>query len=325
MMVENIVELPDFTVSTLEIHTIDGDLFALPSDMSPRHRGSRDRVARVSEVVALNEELAAFSAIEAQIGRRYRDTLVDEASPYSDIQFPALFEEELNIFGVEAVDLPPSPSFRSGSDEDSSSETAKHRSKSKKNRNLPTKGKRRRQPHVVEIVDIHPILLAGEDVEIDVLELSEHRRTPKRPTSPQSLSNSHYTNSDDSNSSSRTPFAPPSTPQPGSQQQQQHSTQPMTPSTPTSSTLPFLAPTPRRPKGTPGSKSAAAKERKEKRSAAAAANSTSSGDSNAVGDPKSAASVDIRTLSFQGEEVLRIKQINTEESVEVDVGDDFDC
>jgi hypothetical protein len=323
MMVENIVELPDFTV---EIHALEGDLFALPADMSPRHRGSRDRVARVTEMVALNEELAAFSAIEAQFGRRFKDALVDEVSPYTDIQFPGLFEDELNIFGVEAVEMPPSPSFRSGSDEDSSSETAKHRSKSKKNRNLSTKGKRRRQPQMVEIVDIHPILLAGEDVEI---ELSEHRRTPKRPVSPQSLSNSHYHHST-GNSANTTPFAPPSTPQPGSQYStQQQQQQPMTPSTPTSSsTLPFLAPTPRRPgKGTPGSKSAAAKERKEKRSAAAAGSpgAGAKDECNGVGDPKTLASVDIRTLSFQGEEVLRIKQINTEESVEVDVGDDFDC
>ncbi len=38
------------------------------------------------------------------------------------------------------------------------------------------------------------------------------------------------------------------------------------------------------------------------------------------------AGVDIRTLSFAGEEVLRISQATTtEETDEVDVGDDFDC
>ncbi len=46
----------------------------------------------------------------------------------------------------------------------SSSETSKHRSQSKRNRNLPANGKRRR-PQVVEIVDIHPILVT-EEVEI---------------------------------------------------------------------------------------------------------------------------------------------------------------
>lgn len=307
-MVESIVELPDFTVSTLEIHTIDADLFALPAD-SPRHRGSRDRASRVTEVVAFDEvdfaEEIAFSAaaFEAQFSKRYKDTLVDESSPYTDVQFPGLFEEELNIFGVAVADLPPSPTFKSGSDEESSSETSKHRSKSKKNRNLPTKGKRRRQPQMVEIVDIHPILLAGEDVEI---ELGEHRRTPKRPMSPQCLSNTH---------SSYLPYAPPTTPQPSASHS--HSHHHLTPSS--SGTLPFLAPTPRKPgKGTPGK--SAAKERKEKRSA-----STTLNDLNAVSDGKA---VDIRTTrSFQGEEVLVIKQeVNpTDESVEVDIGDDFDC
>jgi len=316
MMVENIVEFPDFTVSTVEIHTISGDLFALPSDMSPRHRSSRDRAHRVTDLVALNEELAeelAFSAValEAQFGKRYKDTLVDETAPYTDVQIPGLFEEELNVFGVEVADIPPSPSFKSGSDEDSSSENSKQRSKSKNNRNLPTKGKRRRQPQMVEIVDIHPILLAGEDVEI---ELSEHRRTPKRPVSPQSLSHTHYVNG-------APPFAPPTTPQPNSSAH--HPSSHHTPSTPSSSTLPFLAPTPRRPgKSTPNK---SAKERKDKRSAAAAGSSSSSTKDECNLLPEKLASVDIRTLSFQGEEVLRIKQSNVEESVEVDVGDDFDC
>jgi len=313
MMVENIVELPDFTVSTVEIHTIEGDFFALPSDMSPRHRGSRSG-SRHSEFVAFNDDVAAFSAIEAQFGKRYKDTLVEEVSPYTDIQFPALFEDELNVFGVEVVDMPPSPSFKSGSEEESSSsETAKHRSQSKKNRNLPVKGKRRRQPQMIEIVDVHPILLAGEEVEI---ELSEHRRTPKRPVSPQSLSRSH-------NANNLLPYAPPSTPQPHSSHTQ---SQPMTPSTPTSSTHPYtLAPTPRRPGKTPGS-ATKAKERKDKRSAAAASPSHgTSSNINEITLPEKSASVDIQTLSFQGEEVLRISQVNTEESVEVDVGDDFDC
>jgi hypothetical protein len=101
----------------------------------------------------------------------------------------------------------------------------------------------------------------------------------------------------------------------------------MTPSTPTSSTHPFtLAPTPRRPGKTPGS-ATKAKERKEKRSAAAASPSHGmSANANEVALLERAASVDIQTLSFQGEEVLRISQAaNTEESAEVDVGDDFDC
>jgi len=306
MMVENIVELPDFTVSTVEIHTIEGDFFALPSDMSPRHRGSRSG-SRHSEFVAFNDDVAAFSAIEAQFGKRYKDTLVEEVSPYTDIQFPALFEEELNVFGLEVVDMPPSPNFKSGSeDESSSSETARHRSQSKKNRNLPVKGKRRRQPQMIEIVDVHPILIAGEEVEI---ELSEHRRTPKRPVSPQSLSKSHNANN--------LPYAPPTTPQPHSSHTQ---SQPMTPSTHSFT----LAPTPRRPGKAPGS-ATKAKERKEKRSAASPSYGTSS-NINEIMLPEKSASVDIQTLSFQGEEVLRISQVaNTEESAEVDVGDDFDC
>lgn len=311
MMVESFMELPDYT--TVEIHSIDGDLFAMPSEASPRHRGSRDRSSRVAEVMTLNEELAeeiaiSAAAFEAQLGRRYKDTLAegDLLSPYADIQFPALFEEEFSVFGVEVGDMPPSPSFKLGSDEESSSETSKHRSQSKRNRNLPANGKRRR-PQVVEIVDIHPILVT-EEVEI---ELSEHRRTPKRPVSPQSLSHSHV--------SAYQPYAPPTTPQPNSTaSSSNHGT--------------FAAPTPRRgaaAKREPGTPKTV-KDRKDKKLTSSPSSAGISGASASKDElnvlREKAAGVDIRTLSFAGEEVLRISQATTtEETDEVDVGDDFDC
>ncbi len=92
--------------------------------------------------MTLNEELAeeiaiSAAAFEAQLGRRYKDTFAEGDllsvcfsycatcaitdrcfQPYADIQFPALFEEEFSVFGVEVGDMPPSPSIKSGSDEE---------------------------------------------------------------------------------------------------------------------------------------------------------------------------------------------------------------
>ncbi len=142
-------------------------------------------------------------------------------------------------------------------------------------------------------------------------ELSEHRRTPKRPVSPQSLSHSHV--------SAYQPYAPPTTPQPNT-----------TASSTNNGT--FAAPTPRRgaaAKREPGTPKTV-KERKDKKLTSSPSsvgiNSASASKDELNVLREKAAGVDIRTLSFAGEEVLRISQsTTTEETDEVDVGDDFDC